>query len=346
MSLQLMKTRIQSTGITPREEMIKDGQDLLREELIHDTSYSPTMYHYIYGEERHDGELGNLRIYGRKYSSLNGNYQKFLTSIDNPVKIGDTFHDTKNNTFWLVSESFNVDDIHYQGKMIQCNYLLRWQLPDGKIVERYANIVSASKYDVGESGGNTIVLSSNNFTILIPFCEDGLELEGKRVFIDKKDVNPTKVFKITRCDDVLYNYGEMGSLLSFIADKTELNADKDRPDLRICDYIEPTPPSPPAPPETDETAVLSASITGNTELKLGLSRTYTVTFTDKNDVEVTDVKFVWNVVADFDVDQVVEGNTVELYVEDDSLIGESFLLQVTVSNKVITEIEITVVEGL
>ena len=55
----------------------------------------------------------------------------------------------------------NVNDVHYEGKMIQCNYLLRWQLANGEIIERYSNIVSASKYDVGETGNSTLVLSSN-----------------------------------------------------------------------------------------------------------------------------------------------------------------------------------------
>ena len=108
--------------------------------------------------------------------------------------------------------------MHYEGKMIQCNYLLRWQLANGKIIERFSNIVSASKYDVGETGNSTLVLSSNNYTILIGYCDEGFELEGKRVFIDMKPTKPTKVFKITRSDDVLYHSGQMGSLLSFIGD--------------------------------------------------------------------------------------------------------------------------------
>ena len=46
MSLHLMKERVKVSGITPREEMIRDGQNLLKEELEHDSSYSPTMFFY------------------------------------------------------------------------------------------------------------------------------------------------------------------------------------------------------------------------------------------------------------------------------------------------------------
>ena len=347
MSLQLMRERMKITGRTPREEMIRDGQNLLKEELEHDSSYSPTMFFYD-SDNKVDDRLANLRVYGRKNSSLNGNYMNFLTTYDNPVKIGDYIHDTKDDTYWLVYNSFNVNDVQYEGKLIQCNYPLKWQLSNGKVVERWANIVSASKYDTGETGNATIVLSSNNFTVLIGFCEEGYELEGKRVFIDKRNVNPEKVFKMTRGDDVLFDSGNMGALFSFIADKTELNKDEDRPDLKLCNYIEinteedPTPP----PENPDEMTDLSATISGNKNLKVGFSRTYTATITDADGNAVEwDNTYSWNVVSDFEVGQEIDGNTIKLLVEDDSLIGESFLLQAIRNNLVLSEIEITIVEA-
>ena len=348
MSLRLMKERMKISGVSPRDEMIRDGQNLLKEELEHDTSYSPTMYFYDTENEK-DDRLANFRVYGRKNSSLNGNYMNYLTTYDNPVKIGDYIHDTKDDTYWLVYTAFNVNDIEYTGKLIQCNYLLKWQLSDGKIVQRWTNIVSASKYDTGENGNSTIVLSSNNFTILMGYCDEALELEEKRVFIDIRKV-PKKVFKITRGDDVLYNAGSIGMLLSFIADKTELNKDKDNQELGICDYIHPSTPTPPKPSNPDETAVLNAVISGSTNLKVGFSRTYTVNFTDEsgNEVDWNDVNFSWNVMSDFDsglIDQTVSGNTIKLSVDDENLIGGSFILSVVMDTVTIAQIEVTIVEG-
>ena len=345
MSLRLMKERIKHSGSTSREELIIDGQNLLKEELEHDSSYSPTMYFFNPVLEC-DDRPAKLRIYGRKYSSLNGNYQNFLTTFDNPVKIGEYIHDTKDDTYWLIYNSFNVNDVHYEGKMIQCNYLLRWQLLNGDIVKRWANIVTASKYDDGENGNSTIVLSSNNYTILIGYCEEGFELEGKRVFIDMKFVNPTKVFKITRSDDVLYNSGSMGSLLSFIGDKVEFNPGKDNQELRICNYIDPSSPLPSTPPVPDETTDLLAVISGNTNLRNSYKRTYIVEFTDKNGnvVNWEDVDFMWSVVADFDITQNVYENKIDLFVDDDSLIGESFLLSVNTDTTTLTQIKITIIE--
>lgn len=350
MSFRLMKERIKVTGHTPREEMIRDGQNLLKEELEHDSSYSPTMFFYD-SDKKVDDRLANLRVYGRKYSSLNGNYMSFITTYDNPIKIGEYIHDMKDDTYWLVYNSFNVNDVHYEGKLIQCNYLLKWQLSNGKVVERWANIVSASKYDMGETGNATIVLSSNNFTVLIGFCEEGYELEGKRVFIDKRNVNPEKVFKITRGDDVLFDSGSMGAIMSFIADKTELNKNVDRQDLKLCNYIDvdkdtSRPNVPPIELENpNETPDLRAFIQGNQYLKVGLARTYTanVTGTDEYNAEWDD-GFSWNVVADFMVTQELNGNKIKLIVEDEEFIGSSFSLQIIQNNiTVVADYEITIV---
>ena len=340
-----MKERIKHSGSTAREEMIIDGQNLLQEELEHDSSYSPTMYFWnsVLGC---DDKPAKVRIFKRKYSSLNGNYQNFLTTYDNPIKIGEYLHDTKDDTYWLIYNSFNVNDVHYEGKMIQCNYLLRWQLSNGEIINRWANIVSASKYDVGETGNSTLVLSSNNYTILIGYCEEGFELEGKRVFIDMKPVDPTKVFKITRSDDVLYNSGNMGSLLSFIADKTEFNPNTDNQELRICDYIDPSSPLPPTPPEPDETTDLRCVISGNTNLKSRYHRTYTVTFTDKedNDVDWEEVNYHWNIVSNYEVKQVFSENKITVSVNDEDQIGSSFLIQVIIDNIIVSEIKVNITE--
>ena len=345
MSLRLMKERIKQSGSSAREEMIIDGQNLLKEELEHDSSYSPTMYFWDSVSEC-DDRPAKVRIHNRKYSSLNGNYQNFLTTYDNPVKIGEYLHDTKDDTYWLIYNSFNVNDVHYEGKMIQCNYLLRWQLSNGEIIERYANIVSASKYDVGETGNSTLVLSSNNYTILIGYCEEGFELEGKRVFIDMKPTKPTKVFKITRSDDVLYNSGNMGSLLSFIADKTEFNPNDDNQELRICDYNKNTTPLPPTPSEPNETTDLRCVITGNTNLKNGYNRTLTVAFKDKdgNSIDWQAVKYQWKVKSDFDIKQTINDNKITVSINDENLIGGSFFIQIIIDEIVMSEVKINIVE--
>jgi hypothetical protein len=250
------------------------------------------------------------------------------------------------NRYWLITGYPSYNGIYEKAVMQLCQYKLRWQNTDGKIIERWCNTTSASKYDIGETGNSTIVLTSDNLTLLLPDDDECLDLDGKRVFIDKRKVNPTKVYKLTRTDGVLYDFGEEhGGVLSFIADKTELNTNADNQELRICDYIDPTTPSTPEE-NPDETTVLTdnvkATISGNKNLKVGFSRTYTATFTDSESNSVEDVDFSWNVVSDFEVGQTVNGNEIELLVEDEELVDEKFKLQVLANENVIGEIIITI----
>lgn len=247
--------------------------------------------------------------------------------------------------YWIVDGRPGNNKIYEKATLKECQYKLRWQKDTGEIVERWANLTSASKYDVGETGNNIIMLTSNNYTIVIPYDEDSMTIDGKRVFIDISS-NPKKVFKITRNDDVLFFHGTHGGTLSLIADKTELNTAVDRTDLRLCDYIDITTPS---SSTLDETAILKANIDGNQYLKNGFSRTYTVSFTDldENNIDWNDVNFTWEVISDFDVKQEINNNKIQLSVNDDSLIGESFLLQIKLQddNSIVAKSEIYIVEG-
>lgn len=243
--------------------------------------------------------------------------------------------------FWLITGYPGNNGIYEKATSVLCQYKLRWQLQSGKIIERWANFTSASKYDTGTFGNQTIVLSSNNFTILIPEDDMSMTLDDKRVFIDRNINQPQKVFKITRSDDVLYLYGRHGGILSFIADKDEFNPKTDRPDLGLCDYKPPRP----LPPKPDEILDLSAEIIGNNKLKNGFSRDFSVIFRDSDGHIKNDVDFTWNIISDFDVSQKSDKNKINLFVDDEDCIGSSFLLQVIVNGTMLSEIPIEVIEA-
>ena len=252
--------------------------------------------------------------------------------------------------YWIVDGRPGNNKIYEKATLKECQYKLRWQKSDGTIIERFANLTSSSKYDVGENSNNTIILTSNNYLIIIPNDKDSMTIDGKRVFIDLSDV-PEKVFKITRNDDVLYNHHIHGGTLNLIADKTELNKEKDNQELWLCDYIDvsnPTTPTPPQPSNPNETAVLNANISGTSNLRIGVTRTYTATLSDKdgNAVQWDDTKYGWNVASDFDIKQTFTENKISLTVEDEDFIDSSFLLQVIKldDGSVIAEIEITVID--
>lgn len=247
--------------------------------------------------------------------------------------------------YWIIDGRPGNNKLYEKAVLKECQYKLKWQKSDGTIIERWSSLTSASKYDIGESGNSTIVLSSNNFTILIPHDEDGMTIDGKRVFIDSSSV-PKKVFKITRDDDVLFLHGKHGGTLSLIADKTELNTNKDNQELGICDYIDPSSPLPPTPSEPNETTDLMCVISGSTNLKNGYKRPYTVSFTDEhgNDIDCNHVDFKWNITNDLGFITNSHDNKIEIFLDNEDVIGSSFLLQIIISDKVLTELKITIIE--
>ena len=201
--------------------------------------------------------------------------------------------------YWIVDGRPGNNKSYEKATLKECQYKLRWQKDDGTIIERWVYLTSSSKYDVGENGNNTIILTSNNYLITIPNDEDSMTLDGKRVFIDLSDV-PEKVFKITRNDDVLFAHGSHGGTLNLIADKTEFNKETDNQELRLCDYIDSSPSTPPSEPTIpDETEDLWHMELEYSTLKIKpLDKDYTIIahLYDGNNTEITDsIKYEWTV---------------------------------------------------
>ena len=229
------------------------------------------------------------------------------------------------NSFWLITGYPSSNKSYDKVTLDICQHKLKWQNSNGDIIERWGNFTSASKYDDGMQDGKTVTLSSDNLNILLPNDEESLGLAYKRVFVDTKAL-PEKVYIISRTGDVLYNFGEHGGILSFIADKTEFNSLTDNRELGICDYVSPT-----IPPEVDDdTTILNGVISGSDSLKVGFTRVYTASLTDKdgNKFAWSDDDCYWNIYPASDVVLNTEKDKVSIFVEDESLLGESIRIEI------------------
>lgn len=93
-------------------------------------------------------------------------------------------------------------------------------------------------------------------------------------------------------------------------------------------------------------SAFTCTITGNINLKNGYRRTYTVTFTDKdgNIMDWQEIDYQWNVLADFEVKQTVTDNKITVRVDNEDLIGQQFLIQILIADKVKAEITVKIVE--
>lgn len=280
--------------------------------------------------------------------------KKIKSKHSTPFNLGDYIE--WNGQIWLVTLLDPNEKTYHSGYMYLCTIPLRWQNSEGEIVERYAYSEDFTKYSGGTTGNNIITIGDNQYGLTLPIDSETKKLKRDMRFpIDFDDAEQPDIYELGNRKVNLNNneYFGRGGIMTITLSYDAFNATNDKRvvmesghEVWICDYIDTTPPSTPEE-NPDETTVLTddakVTILGNKNLKVGYARTYTATFTDAEGNVVDDVDFSWNVVSDFEVGQVVNGNEIELLVEDEEFVDSSILLQIIVDNEVISEIEITLV---
>lgn len=261
-----------------------------------------------------------------------------------------------NNQKWLVTLIDADERTWNRGYMYLCTVPLRWQNSEGKIVERYVYAEDFTKYSNGVTGNNTITIGDNQYGLTLPVDSETKKLKRDMRFpIDFDDSEQPDIYKLTnrkvKLSDNQY-FGRGGTMIVTMSfDAFNTNDDKkvtmeDGQEVWICNYNNSHTPLPPTPSKPDETTDLRCAITGNTNLKNGYKRTYTATFTDKdgNSVDWQGVSYHWNVKSDFNVKQTISDNKITVSVNDENLIGGSFLVQIVVVKAVLSEIKVNIVE--
>ena len=116
------------SGGSLRNENIKNSQELLRETFADDASLTLGIYLWELGLSYYDDkEAIKIRLYKRSFSNANGVTVKFQTLIDTPIVVGDIVYDSISDEYLICTESFNIDNVHWQGKFTLCNWILKWQ---------------------------------------------------------------------------------------------------------------------------------------------------------------------------------------------------------------------------
>ena len=318
-----------------------------------DNHFADTIdYHIV----KRNGEPFELLII--KDTDGNTFKKKIKSKNSTPFNLGDYIE--WNNQIWLVTLLDTDDKTYHSGYMYLCTVPLRWQNSEGKIIERYVYSEDFTKYSSGITGNNTITIGDNQYGLTLPIDSETRKLARDMRFpIDFEDAEKPDIYKLTNRKVNLNNneYFGRGGTMILTMSYDAFNAEEDKrvvmdngKEVWVCNYTEVSTPTPPSEPTTpDETEDLSVTISGNTNLKVGFSRTYTVNFTDEsgNEVDWNDVGFSWNVISDFDsglIEQTISGNAIKLSVDDENLIGGSFILSVVMDTVTLAQIEITVVD--
>ena len=282
-------------------------------------------------------------------------FKKKIKSVHgNKFNLGD--YVKWNNQMWLIT-LVDVDEKTWnRGYMYLCTVPLRWQNSEGKIIERYVYAEDFTKYSNGVTGNNTITIGDNQYGLTLPVDEETKKLKRDMRFpMDFDDSEQPDIYKLTnrkvKLSDNQY-FGRGGTMVVTMSfDAFNPNNDKkvtmeNGQEVWICNYNNSHTPLPPTPSEPNETTDLRCVISGNTNLKNGYRRTYTVTFTDtdENAVDWKNVDYKWKVVSDFDVKQTIADNKITVSVNDENLIGGSFFVQIVIGETVLSEVKVNIVE--
>lgn len=255
------------------------------------------------------------------------------------------------NAFWLVV-SYPSNNKCYEKVTVQmCQYKLRWQNPEGKIIERWVYSEDFTKYSSGVSSGNVVSIGDNQYGLTLPIDNETKQLKrDMRFAIDFDDAAIPEVYKLTNRKVMLNNNGSFGRggtmIVTMSLNEFNKATDKrvlisDGVEVWICDYTYPTEnDNTPTDPKTS----VVGEIKGAKTIKIGISRTYTASLTHENGqpLEWSD-QFKWNIISDFDIDSIINGNKITLCVEDDSLVDEKFKLEILQESEVVCDTVITVI---
>lgn len=338
MSLYLMKERIKQSGTTLYDEQIKDARDILEYGFYDDATYNKNIVLYEI-----DKKLP-IKMFDQKYTASYGFISKFLSPYNIQINLGELLYDTKRHEYWLCIESYDVSGIHNEGKLGKCSRFIKWQDRTGNIQKIPVIARNATQYNNGEYRNERITLGSDQIILYTQLNQHTKKLDhGTKFFIDENLDNPS-IYELTKPDTVDYSY--MGSgMISLMLTERPYSPTKEELELGVCNYIEKIITLPPQEISSDETSDLTAQISGGNRQKVGISKSYSVNFTDKdgNQLDKNDITFKWNIVSDFDVVQKVNGNKIELIIEDENYVDSSFLLQVLVNENIVSENSILVV---
>lgn len=314
-------------GGSLRNEKIRNSQNLLQETFADDASFRLGIYFWKLGIDSYDNEKTvSIRFYSERYSSANGNTIKFQTLIDTPIVVGDILYDSKFERYYLCTESFNIDNIHWQGKLVLCNWILKWQNKNGDILEYPCYDINSTQYNSGEMSNKQFTVGSSQHMITLPCDENTVILSSpQRFFLDKNKVNPTS-FIVTQNDTTSYNIGKKG-IVKVTLYECEKNNEKDRIDLGICDYIDKNSLS---TDNSDDVLVNKSVInyTTNVIKSGGDKQIFIGKFYDSNGNEVKNISAKWNIICDFknnlEVNQ--SDNQIQIGIDDDNYVDEEFKL--------------------
>lgn len=325
--LDKFNKKMRLNGGSLRDENIINSQELLNETFADDASLALGIYMWELGLKSYDDkESIQIRLYDRSFSNANGVGVKFQTLINTPIIVGDIVYDSVSDEYLICTESFNINGIHWQGKLTLCNWILKWQNKDGDILEYPCHDINSTQYNSGEQSNKQFTIGSSQHNITLPCDENTVALSTpQRFFLDKNTKNPTS-FVVTQNDTTSYNYGKKG-IVKVTLMECASNSKTDRIDLGICDYFD----KDTIKTDNADNVFVSKSVIAYdvTTIKSGGDfQTFTGKFFDENGNEIADIVPKWTIVCGFTNALEIEenNNQIKIGIDNDYYVDEEFKL--------------------
>lgn len=245
--------------------------------------------------------------------------------------------------YWLIVGLVDNNGIYEKAILVLCNYLLTWQNQNGEIIQRWANIISASQYNNGESSDQYMRIRSDQLLILTPNDDECMLIPHRQRFIidmrcklyEKSFTQDITIdtskevitYEFTRFDSVLYNYQNSGCLEYLATQEEQHDTDGyyviDGKGYWLCDL----------PQKNDnKTGILSCEIVCDEPVIYnGLEpNIFMAKFYDSDGKEIA-ITPQWHINCDFESDLEVEyiGNSISISVNNEKLLNKSFELSLS-----------------
>ena len=258
------------------------------------------------------------------------------------------------NRYWLIVGLVDDNSMYEKAVLKLCNWKIAWINQEGKVVERWSNIESASQYNNGQRDNRFFTIRTDQLLICMPDDEECLLLDsGQRFIIDKRiqvyeknigdDVDSVTSYKVityqlTRNDSVLYNYVDSGHYEILVTQDEQHDGDgfyrigKNSywlcPESEHEETIHDIPTEDDDDEDGDDVIVSKKIVYDDTKIYLGLGAAeFTAVFYDENG-NVIEGEAEWTIVCDFvdrlQVDYI--NNTIMISVNDYALLNKSFEL--------------------
>lgn len=315
--------KMELSGNSLRKENILNSRNLYNEVFNDDVSITKGMFFWELGLSSYENkEPLKIRCFKRKSSDANGVTMKFNTMIDTPIETGDVLYNAIKKEYWICKSAFNVDDIHYSGELVKCNWLLKWQLEDGTIVEYPCQDMNSTQYNSGETSNRQFTIGTSQHLLTLPFDKNTVELAHPQRFYLSRAVKNPVTYIVSQNDTTSYNYGK-GLCMITVTQCVE-NSDKDRPDLGICDYFE---------IKSSNSQNMNSLIIYDTNILKsgGDTQIFKGVIYNENNEEV---ECQWDIICDFkdSLNIITSDNEIKISIDDDRYVDEEFLLILTDTN--------------